>query len=249
MSIFSDIVSVLDDVVSLILLRSCIICGAPIDEDSVCKACKNRIPLTHFAGEEDNAIEIHLKNLIPIEHAASLYWYVGIPEWKSIIYNFKYYGRWAMARRMGKWLGEELRKGGRYDDVDVIIAVPLHVERRLMRSYNQSEQLALGVSSVLDIPCDFKAIRRVQYNESQTRKRRSERWDNVSEIFSVRSPERLRGRHVLIVDDVLTTGATIISCTQRIVEACEGDVRISIATLAVSHRLFEYTYNPVFKKI
>jgi predicted amidophosphoribosyltransferase len=87
--------------------------------------------------------------------------------------------------------------------------------------------------------CDFTSVRRRIYNDSQTSVSRSERWDNVEEIFEVRCAEKLRGRHILLVDDVLTTGATMTSCASTILKACDGDVRISIATLSVSRRIME----------
>ena len=240
MSIFSDIISAIDDMLSLVWIRSCIICNAPMldDDGFACVACQNRIPLTHFTHKADNVVEQHFRSMLPIEHASSLYWFVGENEWKRIVYKFKYGGRCIMALRMGEWLGSELYDGGLYSDVDVIVPIPLHKRRRLMRSYNQAEMLAFGVSSKLGVPCELKAVKRVQYNESQTRKRRMERWENVANIFAGPKPEMLRGRHILIIDDVLTTGATITACAKTIYEACEGDVRISIATLAVSQRSF-----------
>ena len=177
------------------------------------------------------------ENMLPVESAAALFWFVGGTDWQRVIHNFKYRGRWFFARKMGAWLGEELRDSGNFDDVDLIIPIPLHYRRRLARGYNQSEQLALGVGRKMEVECDFGAVRRKVYNESQTHKSRRERWDNVEEIFEVRKAQRLRGRHIMLIDDVMTTGATIISCAESIYRACDGDVRISVATLAVSRRV------------
>ena len=140
---------------------------------------------------------------------------------------------------MGEWLGEELLDSGNFDDIDLIVPIPLHYRRRLRRGYNQSEQLALGVGRKIGVECDFRSVRRRHYNDSQTSKSRSERWDNVEEIFDVRRAERLRGKHILLLDDVLTTGATMASCASAIVKACEGNVRISIASLSVSRRIID----------
>ena len=126
--------------------------------------------------------------------------------------------------------------GGLYDDVDVIVPVPLHYRRRIKRGYNQSELLAIGMARQMGVECDFRSLKRVRYNDSQTSKSRTERWMNVDDIFEVCRVDRLRGRHILLVDDVLTTGATISACAEEIIRACEGDVRISIATLAASTR-------------
>ena len=164
-------------------------------------------------------------------------WYVDGTDWQRLIHNFKYKGRWMFARKMGEWLGEELRESGNFDDVDLIIPVPLYFLRRLKRGYNQSEMLALGVSREMGVRCDFRSVRRRVYNESQTSKSHIERWDNVEGIFDVRKVENLRGRHILLIDDVLTTGATMCSLASTIKRACDGDVRISIASLAVSRRI------------
>lgn len=236
MSIFSDISSVVLDVASLILPRTCLACGTPLQENEsgVCLVCRCNAPLTGFAQQSENSIKWLFENTLPIEHAAAMFWFERDSEWRRIIHSFKYHGRWYFAQKMGEWFGEELRKSGNFADVDVIVPVPLHFRRRLMRGYNQSEQLALGIGRKLGVRCDFDAVRRRLYNDSQTSKTRTERWDNVDAIFDVRSAKRLRGRHILLVDDVLTTGATINSCASAIVRACEGEVRISVASLAAS---------------
>ena len=197
------------------------------------------MPLTNFAKRKDNPIKLLFENVLPVESAAAMFWFVGGTEWQRIIHNFKYHGRWFFAQKMGEWLGEELLDSGNFDDIDLIVPIPLHYRRRLRRGYNQSEQLALGVGRKMGVECDFRSVRRRHYNDSQTSKSRSERWDNVEEIFDVRRAERLRGKHILLLDDVLTTGATMASCASAIVKACEGNVRISIASLSVSRRIID----------
>ncbi len=241
MSMLCDISGVVLDVASLVLPRTCLACGRVLleNEGSICLSCSYNLPLTGFAKQKDNPVKLLFENLIPIESATAMYWYIGGTEWQSIVHNFKYYGRWFFAQKMGEWLGEELRDSGNFDEVDVIVPIPLHYRRRMRRGYNQSEQLALGVGRKMGVECDFRAVCRNMYNDSQTLKSRAERWDNVAEIFEVRHAKRLRGRHILLIDDVLTTGATVLSCASAIIKACEGDVRISVASLAVSRRIVE----------
>ena len=241
MSIFYDISAVVRDVASLIMPRTCLACGRVWleNEGSICLACRYNMPLTNFAKRKENPVKLLFENVLPVESAAAMYWFVGGTEWQRIIHNFKYYGRWFFAQKMGEWLGEELRDSGNFDDIDLIIPIPLHYRRRLRRGYNQSEELAMGIGRKMDIKCDFRSVRRRLYNDSQTSKSRSERWDNVEQIFEVRTAEKLRGRHILLVDDVLTTGATMTSCASTILKACDGNVRISIASLAVSRRIIE----------
>ena len=239
MSIFSDISGVLRDVASLILPRTCLACGRVLleNEGCVCLACRYNMPLTNFSKRKDNPVKLIFDNIMPVESATAMFWFIGGTEWQHIIHKFKYSGRWFFAQKMGEWLGEELRDSGNFDDVELILPIPLHFRRRLMRGYNQSEQLALGVGRKLGVKCDFGSVRRCRYNDSQTSKMEAERWENVDSIFEVRSAKKLRGRHILLVDDVLTTGATIASCATTIIRACEGDVRISVASLAVSRRI------------
>jgi ComF family protein len=206
-------------------------------EGSICLACRYNIPLTGFSNRKDNPVKLIFENTLPIESATAMFWFVGGTEWQTIIHNFKYHGRWFFARKMGEWFGEELCDSGNFTDVDLIVPIPLHFRRRLMRGYNQSEQLAIGISHKMGVKCDFRSVRRCSYNDSQTKKSRTERWDNVESIFNVRDSEKLRGRHILLVDDVLTTGATLSSCASAILKACDGDVKISIASLAVSRRI------------
>lgn len=241
MSIFYDISAVVRDVASLIMPRTCLACGRVLleNEGSICLACRYNMPLTNFAKRKENPVKLLFENVLPVESAAAMYWFVGGTEWQRIIHNFKYYGRWFFAQKMGEWLGEELRDSGNFDDIDLIIPIPLHYRRRLRRGYNQSEELAMGTGRKMGIKCDFRSVRRRLYNDSQTSKSRSERWDNVEQIFDVRNAEKLRGRHILLVDDVLTTGATMTSCASTILKACDGNVRISIASLAVSRRIIE----------
>ena len=239
MSILSDIQGVVADVVSLILPRRCIVCGGELldNEGHICLPCRYNVPLTDFAKNKINPIKTLFENIFPIESATALFWFVGGSDWQKLIHNFKYYNRWLFAQKMGEWLGEELKCSGNFEDVDVIIPIPLHYRRRLQRGYNQSEQLAIGIGRRIGVRCDFRSVYRRHYNDSQTSKRHTDRWDNVETIFEVRRAERLRGKHILLVDDVLTTGATIGSCATTIIKACEGDVRISVATLAASKRV------------
>ena len=239
MSILCDVSSVVLDVASLILPRTCLACGRVLleNEGCLCLACRYNMPMTDFIKRKENPMRSLFGNMLPIESAVALYWFVDGTDWQRVIHNFKYRGRWFFAQKLGEWMGEELRDSGNFDDIDLIIPIPLHYRRRLARGYNQSEQLALGVGRKMEVKCDFGAVRRAVYNESQTLKSRKERWDNVEEIFEVRRAHKLRGRHILLIDDVTTTGATMSSCAESIFRACEGDVRISIATLAVSRRV------------
>ena len=136
-----------------------------------------------------------------------------------------------MALRMGEWLGSELYDGGLYSDVDVIVPIPLHPIKRIKRGYNQSYYVAKGISRELGVKIDNHSIKRIVNNPSQTTKSGTLRWQNVEHIFKLRDTQSLQHKHILIVDDVLTTGATIASCI-AVISASVPDCRISIASLA-----------------
>lgn len=233
--------SIFSALASLLFPRICPVCNRLLGEGErdVCTLCRNDIPLTGFIDEADNVMEQRFWGYLPIERAAALFWFTGGSGWRDLIHDFKYSQHWRTAEMMGRWMGAELCRSGRFDDIDLVIPIPLHWRKRLSRGYNQSEYIARGIARHLNAPCDFRSVRRAHNNKSQTRKSHNERWDNVSGIFEVRRAERLRGRHILLVDDVFTTGATIGSCAEAIIAACEGDVRISIATLAASRRALE----------
>lgn len=236
MSIFADI---FEDILSLVLPRTCIVCGELLQESKspVCVVCSMRVPLTNFSFEKENAMVNHLRGIIPIESATSLFWYVHNSDWRALIHRFKYSGNWFTARKMGEWLGTEMVRGGCFEDIELIIPVPLHPIRRLQRGYNQSEQIAVGVARKMNVEYDFGVLRRKRNNKSQTQQDKFDRVSNVQGLFEVRHPERLRGKHILIVDDVFTTGATISACASAIIKACNHDVRISVATLASAQHI------------
>ena len=133
---------------------------------------------------------------------------------------------------MGRYMAAELIESGFFQGIDVIIPIPLHETKQRIRGYNQSEWIARGIAAVTGIPVDTEAVVRRKYTETQTRKSIFERWENVEGIFELHHAESLIGKHVLIVEDVLTTGATTVACASRIMEV-EG-IRISVLTLAVA---------------
>lgn len=229
-----------NDLAGLFWPPVCPVCGRPMTEGvaAVCLRCRMEAPLTGFWTQVDNPMVRKCWGLFPVVHASAFLFFIRGNGFRDLIHAFKYGGRWRLAREMGEWYGHEMARGGLYADVDVVVPVPLHLLKRLRRGYNQAEYVARGIAAGLGVPVETRAVGRRRHNPSQTGKTSRERWDNVSGIFAVRDPEPLRGRHVLLVDDVFTTGATIFSCAEAILRAVP-DVRISIATLAVSPRHIE----------
>ena len=232
--------NILNDLKDLFLPPVCPVCGRLIPEGAktICNSCRINAPLTGFCSQFDNPVVRKFWGIIPVVNASSFLFFVHGNGFRDLIHDFKYAGHWKLALEIGRWYGGELARSGLYNDVDIVIPVPLHYRRRLKRGYNQSEYIARGISKVLGTKLDTHSIIRHKYNQSQTRQNVHERWKNVRGIFSVRHPERLRNKHILLVDDVLTTGSTLISCAETILRAVP-DARISIATLAVSRSHIE----------
>ena len=200
------------------------------------------IPLTGFWQSRENPVFVKLRDLWPMpQHqlgqASAFFFFVHQSSFRDVIHRFKYRGGWGLAYSMGVWFGAELAKSGLYDDVEVIVPVPLHPRRLLKRGYNQAEYLARGIARSLGKPVVTGAVVRSRYNKSQTTRDRQGRWDNVRGIFTLRRPSLLANRHILLVDDVLTTGATLISCSEAILSASPPSTKISTVTLATTRNI------------
>ncbi len=232
MSMLSNL---LGDALSLVFPPVCPVCGALLHSRDavVCPSCEITAPLTNLWLEEHNPMCERFWGLLPIARASAFLWYVEGSPWRKVIHNFKYSGHWRVAYDLGRWYGVCLREGGLFSDVDVVVPVPLHWRRRLGRGYNQSEYLARAIARELGVECDVNSVLRCRYNSSQVKHSAAERWDNVENIFRVRKAKSLQGKHILLVDDVFTTGATIMSLGLEILSKVEG-VKLSVAVLATS---------------
>jgi ComF family protein len=205
-------------------------------EGFLCTSCQWEMPLTGFEQMADNPVAERFWGLAPIRNATAFLWFSDGSDFRRVVHSFKYGGRWGLAYDMGRWFGGVLAETDAYAGVDVIVPVPLHARKVLKRGYNQSEYVARGMGRSMERPVETGAVVRRVNNPSQTTTTSAkERWSNVEGIFAVRRPGRLNGKHVLLVDDVLTTGATIGSCAEAIARALP-DVRISIAALYASKR-------------
>lgn len=217
--------------------RRCGVCGGFLDTEEryVCAECLKDMPLTYFWSWRGNPAEQILWARTYLEGVVSLFYYSRDNDYKELLHAVKYGGNVATGRWLGRILGEKMREAA-YPLPDVIVPVPLHWRRQWKRGYNQAEVIARGISEGLsgDIPVLTDILRRVRYSTSQTRMSVGSKWENVSGAFVLRdiktAAERLSGRHVLLVDDVLTTGATAEACW----DALRGipDIRVSYASIA-----------------
>ncbi len=221
------------DIADLFFPPVCAACGRALPEGVtfLCHYCRWEMPATRYWESDDNPLAARLRAHVPVEHAAAFFFFAHDSGFRDLIHGFKYGGRWRSARMMGEWFGAELAPY--YKDVDLIVPVPLHLRKRLKRGYNQSEYIARGIGTALGRPVAAHSVRRAAHTRSQATQKGADRWDNVAGAFRVRTPEVFAGRHLLLVDDVVTTGATIVSLAEAILRAAP-DCRVSVAALAAT---------------
>ena len=214
--------------------RHCVVCGSSLlaGADVLCLACNMGMPRTGFHLHRDNPVERMFWGKFPLERATAYFHYAKGSGYRSILHRLKYGGRRDVGEVMGRFMAAELLPSGFFEGIDVVVPVPLHRRKQRMRGYNQSEYIARGISAVTGIPVETGAVARVKDTDTQTRKSVYERWENVRDIFRVSAPGLFAGKHLLLVDDVLTTGATLTACADAF-SGVEG-VRISILALAVA---------------
>lgn len=218
----------------LILPERCVLCGHRLDlhERSVCSVCYAQLPFTHLRARRGNAMERIFWWRIPIRRASALLRYQPGAASSKIFLRLKYGDRPQAGVYFGRIMAADLQETDFFDGIDGILPVPLSRRRERKRGYNQCLMLARGVSEVTGLPIWADAARRIVDNPQQARLGRAERRKNVQGIFRLHNEAALRGRHVLIVDDILTTGATILSLAEEICRA--GGVSVSILTLGLA---------------
>ena len=220
---------------SLLFPRCCVVCGSPLSrgEECLCTCCNINLPRTGFHLRKDNPVECLFRGRIPgLKRASSFLFYRKGSDFRRILHMLKYGGYKELGEVMGRYMSAELSSGEFFDGVDMIIPVPLHRKKQKLRGYNQSEWIARGIASVTGIPLCAECMIREKNTETQTRKSTFERWENVEGIFRLCDTVHFEGKHVLLVDDVLTTGATTVACASAF--AGVSGIRISVLTLAVA---------------
>jgi len=221
-----------DDFISLLFPRLCYACGSQLmrNESLICTACFVLIPRTNYHLAEDNPVAQLFWGRCLIEKAAAFSYYNKGSRIRKLIHNLKYNGIREIGYDLGRLYGLSLKTSGFINDIDIIIPVPLHPMKKRIRGFNQSETISMGIADATHLPVDIKSLARVLVSATQTKRSRYERWTNVEGIFQVLDSQTIMGKHVLLVDDVITTGSTIESCTNELLKV-EG-VKVSVVALA-----------------
>jgi len=213
--------------------RLCIACSNPLfmHESHLCDLCLFHLPRTNFEKDLNNPVAQLFWGRVNIELATSFFFYSKGSKYQHILHELKYKGKKEIGFEIGKIFGKEIMNS-EFSDVDLIVPIPLHPSRERKRGYNQAEWIAMGLAEAMGKPLENKSILRITSSSTQTKKGRYDRWTNVEGIFRTRLPEKLVNKHILLVDDVVTTGATLEACATAILSIPE--TKVSIATLAVA---------------
>lgn len=214
--------------------RICPICGKKLllTEEILCTGCLTGLPYTHILNSPGNEMERSFWGRFPIRRASSLCYYARGSKISSLLHDMKYHGARTACIQMGELLASELHPSGFFEGIDCLIPVPLHPRRQRTRGYNQSELLARGISAFTGIPVCTDALHRIHHNPTQTHKHGYERWLNAENLFALsdKALPTLQHKHIMLVDDVLTTGATLTACADVLVSI--PGIQISLVTLA-----------------
>jgi len=221
-----------DDFISLLFPRLCYGCGSHLmrNENLICMECYVLIPRTNYHLLPDNPVARLFWGRTFIEKAAAFSFYNRGSRIRNLIHNLKYRGIKEVGYELGRMYGSSLRSSGFTNGIDLIMPVPLHPSKKRKRGFNQSEIISEGIAAATGLPVDVKCLVRKGVSATQTRRSRFERWTNVEGIFFVTDQQIITGKHILLVDDVITTGSTVESCANELLKA--DDVKVSVVALA-----------------
>jgi len=222
-----------DDFLQFFFPDLCVACGQILNrqEKVLCAHCMFHIPRTEFHNDPENPVSQLFWGRVKIEHAGSFFYFNKGSSYQPLIHKLKYSGRSDIGIEMGKLFGSELRRSV-FAMADLIIPVPLHPTKLKKRGYNQSEMIARGIAQSLVLPVNTHSLLRVESTETQTRKSRFDRFINVEGKFSIEKTSELEGKHIILTDDVVTTGSTLEACAIALL--CIDGTKVSILTLAVA---------------
>lgn len=220
------------DFLELFFPKLCITCGDRLisQEKYLCLNCWHDLPVTNFHLKSDNKVAQLFWGRVEIENATSFFSYKKGSRYQQLIHFVKYKGLKELGFETGKKFGFALLNDKGFKDIDLVVPVPLHPRKKKKRGFNQSDWIAAGIAETLQKPISEENLYREIFTSTQTQKNRFERWQNVEGIFGVKSPKEFANKHILLIDDVITTGSTLEACAFQLLKI--KNVKVSIATLA-----------------
>ena len=222
------------NVVNLFFPQICEACKLPLkdNEHVVCIACRHELPITNFHFENNDAVKKILYGRVQLQHATALLHFSKKGLVQELLHNLKYRGHEQVGEFLGDWLGGELQSIPHYKDINVVIPVPLHRKKKRERGYNQVTKFGQSIAKALDVDFDENTLVKIKHSRTQVFKDRITRFDDANTRFALGKTENLVAKHILLVDDIITTGATIEACA-LLLQAIP-DIKISVATMAIA---------------
>ncbi len=217
---------------SIVYPHCCTACGSNVlpPANGICTHCLQQLPRTGFLQQRDNPVARVFWGRLPLEQAAALVWFQQHSAVQQLMHGIKYGGRKDAAFQLGRWMGYQLLDSAWLQQIDGLLPVPLHASRFAARGYNQAACLCEGIAQVCSLPLILSAVQRQLATSTQTRQHRKARWNNMKQVFAVQNEALLCNRHLLLVDDVVTTGASLDALGQQL-RRLPG-VRLSVCCFA-----------------
>lgn len=222
----------LSDLIGLLFPNLCNGCGRALvtGEQQICTSCLHDLPYTGFEKYDGNIVERLFWGRLPLDGAMAMLYFKKGSRVQQMIHHLKYKDQPATGRVLGRLLGHRLLSAPLYQTIQLIIPVPLHKNKKNIRGYNQSEHIAMGIAEVLHIPVDTTHLIRQHHTTTQTHKSRYQRFENMTSVFKLVDPASLKDKHILLVDDVITTGSTLEACGNLL--SAHQVKKLSIAAIA-----------------
>ena len=231
-----SIKNIFSDAMHIFYPHNCTGCGSDLlsKQELLCIKCLHHLPHTQFEKFENNPVEKIFTGRFSIKAGHSEFYFSKTQLIQHLIHQLKYKGNKEIGFYLGALMGKSLLQSPRFADLDYLVPLPLYADKEFKRGYNQAEIICDGISSILQVPVLIKNVVRQKFTETQTRKHRTERWKNVEGSFAVKNSGALNSKNILLVDDVITTGATLEACAQTILQI--PGISISVATLAIASK-------------
>lgn len=223
-----------DSLLQLVFPHVCSGCGSDLlnEESQLCLRCLNALPETHFHEHDNNPVEKIFRGRLRIEKGTAQFYFTKESLIQHLMHQFKYKANKELGLQLGRIMGNSLKSARRFESINALVPLPLFPEKEKRRGYNQADVLCRGISEIMNIPVLNNIIIRTHHTETQTRKSRLERWENLEGKFELMNASAIENKHILLVDDVITTGATLEACGSELMS--DSSATLSIATLCIA---------------
>jgi len=224
----------INDLLYLFYPHLCLACAknAPPYDKYLCTQCEATLPLSHFHKQKENPFTDRFWGRVPLHTGTAMFLFTKRSRVAHLIHNFKYNGKKEIGTILGQRYGHMLKREAHFQGIECIVPVPLHWRKLRSRGFNQSQVFGDGLSESMKIPCFPNGLERLAHTDSQTKKSRMDRLKNMEGVFAPNKTKQLEGKHILLIDDVLTTGATLEICAQELLKV--PGTTISMATMAIA---------------